>query len=160
LNHRLPEALQSASPATISKELVFIGDRAAMIAARDTIMDFVREYCTSEQEEIDILLALQEALANAVLHGCQSDPSKTIQCRIDIDPFAITIAVRDCGPGFDVAVVDTAGPNLTGHGRGISLMRSLMDEVSYSQAGNEVHLKKLRTTTRSSAPAGAKQFSP
>lgn len=146
IEHRLPEALQFVEPATISKELAFTGDRAAMIAARDTIMDFVHDYCCSEQEEIDILLALQEALANAVLHGCQSAPSKIIHCRVDIDPSAIAIVVRDPGPGFDVAAVDAVGANLTDHGRGISLMRSLMDEVSYSRGGSEVQLKKLRTT--------------
>ncbi|MGC2110945.1 MAG: ATP-binding protein [Candidatus Korobacteraceae bacterium] len=133
-------------PATISKELVFTGDRAAMIVARDTIMDFVRDYCSSEQEEIDILLALQEALANAVLHGSKSDPSKTIHCRVDIDPSAIVIVVRDSGPGFDLAAVDAAGPNLTEHGRGITMMKSLMDEVSYSRGGSEVQLKKFRAT--------------
>jgi anti-sigma regulatory factor (Ser/Thr protein kinase) len=38
-------------------------------------MDFVNPYFASEFEEIDVLIALQEALANAVLHGCQNDPS-------------------------------------------------------------------------------------
>ena len=115
-----------------------------MAAARDSVMDFVRDHCDGEQEEIDILLSLQEALANAVLHGSGADPSKTIRCRVEIDDSAITIVLADSGPGFDHAAVEARGTNLTEHGRGISLMRALMDEVSYACGGSEVRLKKLR----------------
>jgi len=142
----LLDAIQSVEPRTISKEFVFTGDRLAMTAARDSVMDFLGDYVDGEQQEIDVLLALQEALANAVLHGSGGDPSKTIHCRVEIDPSAITIVVTDSGPGFDLAAVDARGANLSEHGRGISLMRGLMDEVSYSRGGSEVRLTKFRKT--------------
>ena len=118
-----------------------------MPAARDSVMEFVRQYCSGEPEEIDILLALHEALANAVLHGCQNDASKTIHCRVEVDPSALTIVISDPGPGFDpqAATQSTeAGTNTTQSGRGICMMRSLMDEVSYRNGGSEVRLRKLR----------------
>jgi serine/threonine-protein kinase RsbW len=111
-------------------------------------MDFVHEYCAVEQQKIDIMIALQEGLANAVLHGSGNDPSKIIRCAVDITPEAITIVISDPGQGFDTAAAtDSAddGTNLTQHGRGIHLMRGLMDEVSYRHGGSELHLKKLRT---------------
>ena len=133
---------------TLVSEFVFTGDSAAMIAVRDRIMDFLHEHCVDEQQEIDIMVALQEGLANAVLHGTRNDPSKVVRCSVDVTPEAITIVIRDPGQGFDTAAAtDSAddGTNLTQHGRGIYLMRSLMDEVIYRHGGSELRLKKLRS---------------
>ena len=129
----------------MSKELVFTADLAAMIAARDAIMDWLQDTWCSEGDRTDILVALQEALANAVVHGCHSDPSKAIDCRVDVDPSAITITVRDPGEGFHVAATEAAGTNLSEHGRGIQMMRGLMDEVTFRRGGSEVGLVKLRS---------------
>jgi serine/threonine-protein kinase RsbW len=109
-------------------------------------MGFIKENGTNESEEIDIFVALQEALVNAVLHGCQNDGTKTIRCWIEIDPSAFMIVVRDPGPGFDVAATETTDPSVkaTEHGRGICLMRSLMNDISYGHGGSEVRLRKLR----------------
>ena len=93
------------------------------------------------------MIALQEGLANAVLHGSRNDPSKIVRCLVDVTPEAITIVIRDSGQGFDTAAAADStddGTNLTQQGRGIYLMRSLMDEVSYRHGGSELRLKKLR----------------
>jgi len=118
-----------------------------MVAAREFAMDFIRPHCSSELEEIDIFIALQEALANAVFHGCENNPSKTICCRVEIDASAFTITISDPGPGFDpdaVTKFTEGGTNTTERGRGICLMRSLMNEVTYGHEGSEVHLRKTR----------------
>ena len=125
-----------------------------MSAARDAMMEFIQPYFVSEREETDVLIALQEALANAVLHGCRNDPSKTVFCRVEVDSGAYTITIRDPGPGFDVAAAThatEAGANYTPHGRGIILMRSLMDDVVYRNGGAEVQLRKLRTEPSNAA---------
>ncbi len=131
---------------TISREFTFPGNSESMVDARESMMDFVKENGASEGEEIDIFVALQEALANAVFHGCQNDGAKTIRCCIEIDPSAFVIVIRDPGPRFDVVATATAGPsvNTTEHGRGICLMRSLMNDISYGHGGSEVRLRKLR----------------
>ena len=134
----------------ISKEFAFPGDAESLAPSRQALMDFLAPYCSSEAQEIDFFLTLQEALANAVFHGCQNDPSKTIHCRVEIDPSAVTISIRDPGPGFDLYGATQAtddGTNLTPHGRGIYLMRSLMDEVTYLHRGTELHLRKLRAAS-------------
>jgi len=139
----------------LSREFVLTGNLAALAPARDAIMDFVHEHCADEQQEIDILLALQEALANAILHGCQSDASQLVHCAVEISPSAIAFTIRDPGPGFDTgsATENTEdGTNLTQHGRGIHLMRSLMDEVTYHRHGSEVEMKKFRAAPQQSAP--------
>jgi len=145
--------LQRARPQVqqqyLSREFVTTGSIATLAPARDAIMDFVREHCAGEQQEIDILLALQEALANAIVHGCGNDAAKLVHCTVDITPAAIEFTIRDPGPGFDSTSVTEStdeGTNLTQHGRGIHLMRGLMDEVSYGRRGTELHMKKLRTS--------------
>jgi anti-sigma regulatory factor (Ser/Thr protein kinase) len=143
----LLEPAQALAEQRASREFTFPGDPESLAASRQAVMHFIKPYCSSDIEEVDILIAVQEALANAILHGCQKDCSKTIQCSVVIDPSAFTITIRDCGPGFDVEAATRAtesGTNTATHGRGIALMRSLMDQVVYRNGGSEVELRKLR----------------
>jgi len=145
----MQEPSQAVAEQGIVTEFTLFGNADSMTGAREAVMDFVRPYF-SERERIDVLIALQEALANAVLHGCQNDASKTIHCSAVIDRSAFTITIRDSGPGFDVEAAmqsSAAGDNLTEHGRGICLMLSVMDEVWYGSGGSEVRLRKLRSTS-------------
>jgi len=131
----------------LSREFVFPGDPASIAPARDAVVQFVHEHCSDEQQEIDIFLTLQEALANAILHGCGGDAGKRVHCTVEITPSSFSFVIRDPGQGFDTDnPADEAedGTNLTQHGRGIHLMRSLMDEVSYRRNGTELRLKKMR----------------
>jgi CheY-like chemotaxis protein len=69
---------------------------------------------------------------------------------VRISPEQARFLVRDEGPGFDVAAVPKArGPEALepGRGRGLALMRTFMDEVTYNQAGNEVTMVKRRNRT-------------
>lgn len=147
--------LQEAQPHTdrrmLFREFVLKGDLDSVVPARDAIVEFVRGYCADEQQEIDILLAVQEALANATLHGCGNDASKLVHCTVEITPSTMTFDIQDPGSGFKTEIAaDEAedGTNLTEHGRGIYLMRSLMDQVSYRKRGSEVVMKKVRTRQR------------
>ena len=92
------------------------------------------------------MVAVQEGLANAVLHGCGDDRAKQLECTVEVNSTEINIVIRDPGPGFDTSLGDSAedGTNLTHHGRGIMLMRGLMDEITYRRGGSELHMKKLR----------------
>jgi len=113
--------------------------------------------------EMQIALALQEALANAVVHGCNSDPSKTVECLVTCSrlpssnhPAAneMLIVVRDSGSGFDPADVPNpkAGDNVHAyHGRGLHLIRELMDEVSFAQGGREIRMRAALSFPRETA---------
>jgi anti-sigma regulatory factor (Ser/Thr protein kinase) len=132
----------------LAREFALSGTLAALPPVREAIMEFIHPYCADEQQELDIMIALQEALANAVVHGCHGDAGEMVRCTIEISPSAIELIVRDPGQGFDTTNSDDVtedGTNLTRHGRGIHLMRGLMDEVSYRHQGTELHLKKLRS---------------
>jgi len=122
------------------------GDRDAVDPVVRSVMGVVREMKCAPGRENDIELALTEALANAVVHGAKSDPSKIIECDVACDErHGILIIVRDPGPGFDPAkVADPChGENIyLGHGRGIYLINQLMDEVKFHKNGTEIHMLK------------------
>jgi serine/threonine-protein kinase RsbW len=120
--------------------------REAVDPAVQKIMAEVRKTNRVAGKEDDIELALSEALANAVVHGCQCDPTKTVECCVVCDEQrGLVIVVRDPGTGFDPAMlpVPTVAENLySDHGRGVYLMNQLMDEVQFHKNGTEIHMTK------------------
>jgi serine/threonine-protein kinase RsbW len=104
----------------------------------------------SEDEIMQVVLALDEALANAIRHGCKGDSTKSVQCIVTHDASGdLTIVVRDPGPGFEVAKVPNPleGDNVfKSSGRGVFLINQLMDEVAFADGGREVQMRKRRGT--------------
>jgi len=101
---------------------------------------------TLHGKEMEIETALREALANAITHGCGSDPTKTIYCCVALDDDnGILIVVRDPGNGYDPLKVANPlhGENIySSHGRGIYLINQLMDEVHVRRNGTEIVMRK------------------
>lgn len=90
----------------------------------------------------DILLAVGEAVSNAVRHGSGSD-SFTVSCVATSS--RLCVSVSDSGPGFDPDALPSLEEALFAeHGRGVHCMRALMDEVSYSfSGGTTVRMVKI-----------------
>jgi serine/threonine-protein kinase RsbW len=114
-------------------------------AATDAVLTCLAELNVGEEKSMAIGLAVQEALSNAVVHGCQNDPGKTVQCELSSDDEGrVLIVIADPGPGFDFA----APPNPAAqdayhdHGRGVFLIRQLMDEVSFEGGGSIIRMCK------------------
>src|SRR5579863_3209530 len=112
----------------------------------DQLMRFIARFRNSDGSEQDIEMALREALANAIVHGNQQDPTKraSVACRCTTDG-EVSITVQDEGRGFDTDTVldPTAVENrLLTYGRGIYLMTTLMDEVHFDQGGAVVYMRK------------------
>ena len=99
-----------------------------------------------EEKRMEISLAVQEALVNAVVHGCNSDPSKKIACHMEGNAHGcIVITVSDPGPGFDPEKLpDPQRPDriFQEHGRGVYLIRHLMDSVQFERGGREIRMWK------------------
>jgi serine/threonine-protein kinase RsbW len=110
------------------------------------VMEAIHETKCVDGKEDAIELALQEALANAVIHGAKEDPSKVVECLVACDDErGVLIIVRDPGPGFEAQNIPTCtmGENLySNHGRGIFLINQLMDEVKFRKNGAEIHMVK------------------
>ena len=136
--------VDEAQNSVVRQEFDFPGNLASLDESRERIMQFVTQHCPDEGDQIDILVALQEALANAALHGCGDDPAKRIQCWVAVDASDIAIIVRDPGHGFDLALADPDNyfVSTSPHGRGICLIRSLMTQVVYAGGGSELQMRK------------------
>ena len=116
----------------------------------DQLMRFVSRFRVADDNNVEIELALSEALVNAIVHGNQQDPRKRVyvNCRCTTDG-EVSITVEDEGHGFENdAVPDPTSPEnlLRTHGRGIYLIRTLMDEVDFEQGGSVVRMRKRANT--------------
>ena len=90
-------------------------------------------------------MALREALANAVIHGNHENSRKHVYVRFCCKRDEVSIAVKDEGREFDAnKIADPTAPKNRGsvHGRGIYLMRALMDEVRFEEGGVVVRMRK------------------
>jgi serine/threonine-protein kinase RsbW len=123
----------------------------ANVAAISPVVDDVlerihKEHSRAEEIEFAIETALREALANAVVHGCKANSAKQVRCQVSCDALGtVQITVRDPGEGFDPASISdplSEGNVLADHGRGVYLIRHLMDEVQFADGGREVRMKK------------------
>jgi serine/threonine-protein kinase RsbW len=128
-----------------------LASRAADISPFvEQLMRFIKLFMSrlgiAREAEEEIEIAVLEALANAVIHGNNENPEKKVHltCRCSMDG-EVSIVVRDEGEGFDSqAVPDPTELRglLLSHGRGLYLMRTLMDEVSFAENGTVVRMRK------------------
>jgi serine/threonine-protein kinase RsbW len=122
-------------------------ETASIIAITNAISDLLVRFNVPEEKQLEVGLAVQEALTNAVVHGCNNDSSKEIQCRLQRDlQGRIAIIVTDPGPGFSPERLPDPkqGENVyADHGRGVYLIRQLMDEVHFENGGNEIRMWKF-----------------
>jgi CheY-like chemotaxis protein len=155
---------------TCTSTFVLDNDPALIQALVNHLQEMLR--ClplADETERLRVGVALEEALTNACFHGnlevgkvpCAADRrawEELVERRRGEAPYRdrrihvsarlsreeAVFVIRDEGPGFDVKglpAADVAGPDA---GRGVTLMRTILDEVRYNAAGNEVTLVKRR----------------
>lgn len=118
----------------------------SITATVDRVVDRLEKIGALNGHRDAIEVALNEALANAVLHGNRKRSEKRVRVSCYLQRNAgVLLVVRDSGHGFDPAQVpnpvDT--PNVTQHhGRGIFLIRHFMDEVQFRNGGREIRMRK------------------
>jgi serine/threonine-protein kinase RsbW len=102
----------------------------------------------SEETTHWILMALREALANAIKHGNAQDLGKRVHLEMEVADSTLRIRIQDEGLGFDPdRILDPLAPEnrLKTSGRGIFYMKTFMDEVRFRQmdgGGMEIVLTK------------------
>jgi len=91
----------------------------------------------------NVLIAVTEALNNAIIHGNKHDEVKSVVLEVCDSGSTITFSVKDEGDGFDFNNLPdpTAPENIEKpNGRGIFLMKSLADEVIFEDGGSKVNI--------------------
>jgi serine/threonine-protein kinase RsbW len=91
----------------------------------------------------NIMIAITEAVNNAIRHGNKGDKSKNVTLTLTLDDSMIKFIVQDEGSGFDfLDLPDPTSPENIEKpgGRGIFLMKHLSDEVTFLESGRVVSL--------------------
>jgi serine/threonine-protein kinase RsbW len=93
-----------------------------------------------------LLVSCTEAVNNAMIHGNKSDPKKKVVVRCLVGKEGLTLSVKDEGTGFDPDGLQDPREEknlLKENGRGVFIMRSLMDSISVKKikSGSVVEMK-------------------
>ena len=105
----------------------------------------------AEHEAFAIKMAVEEALVNAIKHGNQMDPDKSVRVVYSLGPERFDVRITDEGPGFNPDDVPdpTAPENLERPcGRGLLLIRYYMTDVTFQDDGRTIAMHKLRNNSK------------
>lgn len=126
---------------SISVQIPSITENIRMI---ESFIDNAKErFHLDEDIYGNIMIAVTEAVNNAIKHGNLGDSSKNVLLSLTLDENLLKFIIKDEGGGFDFHSLPdpTAPENLEKPGgRGIFLMKHLSDEVAFRDKGREVEL--------------------
>jgi serine/threonine-protein kinase RsbW len=91
----------------------------------------------------NVMIALSEGVTNAIRHGNQEDPEKSVTVRAELTSEQLILKIEDEGPGFDPdAIPDPLKEEnlLNEGGRGVFLMDHYADQIEYSDGGSTLTL--------------------
>ena len=127
-------------------DLVIESRRDLIGSVVDQMMAAIKKMPCAEGHFDEIEVALAEALSNAIVHGNREDPAKRVRVSAACaDNEQLLIAVTDEGEGFDCKNLPdpTIAENVFSvHGRGIFLIRHLMDEAEHRLGGRQIVMRK------------------
>ena len=134
----------------MKKKFLLNSDVAKVQNTSRGVLAFLEPLNLTTEVRFDIRLCLEEALINAIKHG----GANLTGAEVDVEATggAIRITVDDHGRGFDIKTIEdcTKEKNLfKDSGRGVYLIRRLMDGISYNEKGNKLTMIKLLKKTRS-----------
>jgi len=170
----VPAVAQNAVESTITLEVTNDEGQIPDIISR-LELPMVELDLFDEGERMQIAMALDEALLNAMIHGNlevsselrQNDDGapyvnmiaqrkeetpykdRKVTIKLEATNEQITFTIRDDGPGFDAAALrDPTDPENIERagGRGLLLINAFMDEVSHNEVGNEIRMTKRKAT--------------
>ena len=117
-------------------------DRASITVTRHIVQNALSEIGVTDDCAHDIAIAQSEACTNVIDH---SGPGDEYELKVEVTETRCVLSVIDTGRGFDtVNVADDSDPG-SERGRGIQLMRALVDKVHFESrptSGTSVYLEK------------------
>lgn len=128
----------------VADKISLASESKSLLVLEEWINKLCDLYQISVEQYGNVLIAITEAVNNAITHGNQNMANKKTDIEYNIENQTITFTVFDEGNGFDFNdLPDPTSPeNLEKpQGRGIFLMNHLADEVNFIDNGNVVQLK-------------------
>jgi serine/threonine-protein kinase RsbW len=127
------------------QQRTILGVRESFDEVQEAVLTLMVDQQYSEHDLFSVRVALEEALANALLHGHSGDEEREIEVHWHVTLAHVEIQVIDQGRGYDPEAIPdpTATENLTlPSGRGLAMIRAFMTEVELNERGN--HLTMIR----------------
>jgi serine/threonine-protein kinase RsbW len=145
----------SAEAALESLELTLPSTLESVAQIEHAAEEFARRTGFDEDTASNVAMVVREAAVNAAKHGNRFVEGTEVRATLERKARSLTVRIADAGNGLDPAALpDPLHPDrlLKTSGRGVFLMRALMDEVDFRQLepGTEVILTKHRNTEASS----------
>jgi serine/threonine-protein kinase RsbW len=165
------EALELDKPEhpDLDNLLPFLKERIAFRMPSDVkYLDGVLDYLSERMvkmgivgaEDSEVMIALDEAIVNAIKHGNKCDPRKAVQIVAELSAWGARFTIKDQGPGFARdKVPDPTDPArlLEPSGRGLLLINHIMDEVCYNKCGNQIQMFKRSNMAPQPEPVPVKR---
>jgi len=126
------------------KQLIIESDIANLTKVENAIDSLTNEIGISKDSYGKIMVAVMEAVNNAIIHGNKADLKKKVEIEFKSERRNLNVSVTDEGKGFKPGEVpDPTRPENIEEisGRGIFLMSKLADEIEFNRKGNNVILK-------------------
>ena len=126
------------------KQLIIESDIANLTKVENAIDSLTNEIGISKDSYGKIMVAVMEAVNNAIIHGNKADLKKKVEIEFKSERGNLNVSVTDEGKGFKPGEVpDPTRPENIEEisGRGIFLMSKLADEIEFNRKGNNVILK-------------------
>ena len=143
----------------MAQETITLASRREEVSRLETLINKLAEHFRlPDGLRETIMLALNEAATNAIVHGNKNDPNKEVTVTAKVTPDRIEFTVADQGQGFDPGSLPSPldEPNLMKpSGRGVFLMRQFADQVRFSEKGNRVTLTFNRDDSTDGQIAGS-----
>lgn len=127
--------------------LNFSSELSNITKVESLVDDVCRDLDLSEDLYGNILIAVTEAVNNAIIHGNQFSPTLDVDLSVSLTPSHVCFRVSDKGVGFDyLNLPDPTSPeNIEKeNGRGIFLIKNLSDDVQFNNSGAEVSIFFIR----------------
>lgn len=135
--HSEPEVIRLSLPS-----------RLDLLTVVEKVIDGIAELMGYEEDDKDgVVIAVSEAGTNAIQHGHGHDTSQMVEMVFSLHPDQLIVDVYDSGRGFQPEVLEdpTAPENLLKErGRGIFIMRSVMDEVTFDFTDRGTHCRLVK----------------
>jgi serine/threonine-protein kinase RsbW len=128
---------------SIVTEMVLPSDYQSLIDVEKLVGTVCEEFGVQEDAFGNVLIAVSEAVNNAIQHGNQNNPDAKVEVTVGNQADVFCIQIKDQGTGFSYeSLPDPTAPEnlLKDSGRGVFLMQRLADEVEFVNTGSVVNL--------------------
>lgn len=128
---------------SIVSEVVLPSDYQSLIDVERLVGTVCEEFGVQEDAFGNVLIAVSEAVNNAIQHGNQNNPEAKVELKVANQEDIFCIQIKDQGTGFAYQnLPDPTAPEnlLKDSGRGVFLMQHLADEVEFLNTGSTVNL--------------------